>query len=159
MARELVDLSTIDLEHVAVPEDELRNMVPHAHEFRLIDGVCHLDCENGVVVGYKDWDDEPWWARGHIPGRPIMPGVLLVEGAAQVATVLMKKMEGWGNDRFIGLAGLDRARFRGQVAPGSRIYFASVKGQRSGNRMAKYPAQAFCNGKMVMDMDLLGVLL
>ncbi len=159
MARELVDLSTLDLEQVALPDDELRAMVPHAHEFRMVDAICHLDLEKGIVVGYKDWDENPWWARGHIPGRPIMPGVLLVEGAAQVATVLMKRMEGWGLDRFIGLAGLDRARFRGQVLPSSRIYFVSAQGRRSGNRMARYPAQAFCNGKMVMDMDLLGALL
>ena len=65
----------------------------------------------------------------------------------------------WGLDRFIGLGGLDRVRFRGQVVPPGRIYYVSKVGQRSGNRLAKYPAQAFYEGKMVMDMELLGVLL
>lgn len=159
MARELVDLSTLDLERDVLPEDELRTMLPHRFEFQLIDGICHLDLEAGVVVGYKDWEDDPWWGRGHVPGRPLMPGVLLAEGAAQVATILMKKSEGWGAERFIGLGGLDKVRYRGQVTPPARVYFVSKVGTRSGNRIAKYPAQAFCEGKMVMDMELLGVLL
>ena len=71
MARALIDLATLDLEHDVLPEEELRAMLPHRYEFQLIDGVCHLDLEEGVIVGYKDWDDDPWWKRGHVPGRPL----------------------------------------------------------------------------------------
>ncbi|HLU40511.1 MAG TPA: hypothetical protein VK081_14095 [Planctomycetota bacterium] len=158
MAQLLVDLAELDLSQDVVPEEELRAMLPHAYEFQLIDGICHLDLEQGIVVGYKRWDANPWWARGHIPGRPLMPGVLLAEGAAQVATVLMKKREGWGLDRFIGLGGLDNVRFRGTVVPPATVYFVSKVGTRS-SRIARYPAQCFHAGKMVMDMELLGVLL
>lgn len=156
MSRAIVDLSTLDLEGVAIPEDELRSLLPHDHEFRLIDRVCHLDLEAGIAVGYKDWDDNPWWARGHIPGRPIMPGVLLAEGAAQIGSVLVKKVEGWGEETFIGLAGLDKARFRGTVIPPGRVYFVSKAGRLSGGRLARYPAQAFFDGKLVLDMEMLG---
>lgn len=159
MPQLLLDLATVPLDTDVLPEAELRSMLPHAYEFQLIDGICHLDLEQGIVVGYKDWGSDPWWARGHIPGRPLMPGVLLAEGAAQVATILMKKREGWGQDRFIGLGGLDRVRFRGQITPPARVYFVARAGARSGNRLAKYPAQAFCNGSLAMDMELLGVLL
>ncbi|MEO0481575.1 MAG: 3-hydroxyacyl-ACP dehydratase FabZ family protein [Planctomycetota bacterium] len=159
MARSLVDLDSLDLSQDVVGEEELRRMLPHQHEFQLIDGICHVDVNDGLIVGYKDWGEDPWWARGHIPGRPLMPGVLMIEGGAQVGTVLMKMTEGWEAERFIGLGGVDDVRFRGQVLPNSRIYFASRRGQRSGNRMAKYFAQGYCNGKQVMDMKLLGVLL
>jgi len=159
MPRTLIDLGALDLSRELLSEQELRSILPHDYEFRLIDGICHLDLEEGIVVGYKVWDDHPWWARGHIPGRPLMPGVLLAEGAAQVATILMKKKENWGLDRFIGLAGLDRVRFRGQVAPPATVYFISKVGMRSGDRLAKYPAQAMVGGKIVMDMELLGALL
>jgi 3-hydroxyacyl-[acyl-carrier-protein] dehydratase len=158
MAQLLVDLAELDLTRDVISDKELRDMLPHAHEFRLIDGICHLDLETGIVVGYKKWDANPWWARGHIPGRPLMPGVLMCEGAAQVATVLMKKREGWGVDRFIGLGGLDGVRFRGTVVPPATVYFVSKIGNRS-SRIAKYPAQCYCGGRMVMDMELLGVLL
>ena len=158
MPQLLVDLAELDLNKDVLTEAELRAMLPHAHEFRLIDAVSHLDLETGIVVGYKKWDANPWWPRGHIPGRPLMPGVLMAEGAAQVATVLMKKREGWGLDKFIGLGGLDNVRFRGTVAPPATIYFVSKVGNSS-TRIAMYPAQCFSAGKLVMDMELLGVLL
>ena len=158
MARALIDLETLDLSRDVMDEAEVRTYLPHAFEFRLVDGICHLDLEKNLVVGYKDWDRDPWWARGHIPGRPLMPGVLMCEGAAQVCTILMKKRAGWGLDKFIGLGGLDHVRFRGQVEPPCRIYFVGMVGQQS-SRIAKYPAQCFVNGKLAMDMELLGVLL
>jgi len=134
-------------------------MVPHAYEFRLVDGICHLDLEEGIVVGFKRWDENPWWARGHIPGRPLMPGVLMAEGAAQVSTILMKRYGRFAPERFIGLAGLDRVRFRGQVVPPATVYFVSKIGQHRGERLARYPAQTFCDGKLVMEMELLGTML
>ncbi len=159
MARLLVDLSTLDLSKDVMAEEELRSYIPHRHEFQMIDGICHLDLDAGLVVGYKEWDSEPWWARGHIPGRAIMPGVLMAESCAQVSTILMKQTGVWSKDDFIGLAGLDKVRFRGLVTPPARIHYVSQVGRRSGSRMAKYPAQAFHAGKLVLDMELIGVIL
>ena len=159
MARALVDLTTLDLTSDAMTDEEIRAMVPHDHEFRLLDGVCHLDVDAGLIVGYKDFGADAWWARGHIPGRPLMPGVLMVEGCAQVSTILMKRREGWDDDSFLGLGGLNDVRFRGQVVPPCRVHFVSVAGPRSGRKIAKYPAQCFLNDKMVMQMELMGVLL
>ena len=137
-------------------EEELRSCLPHDHEFKLIDAVCHLDLDVGLAVGYKDWDNDPWWARGHIPGRPLMPGVLMAEGAAQISSVLMQHMTSLDEGKFFGLAGLDKVRFRGQITPPGRVYFATKKLQISGGRIAKYQAQAFSEGKLVLDMTLLG---
>lgn len=159
MARALVDLSTFDLSRDVMEEEQIRAMVPHAHEFQLLDGICHLDIEAGIIVGYKDWDEDPWWARGHIPGRPLMPGVLMVEGCAQACTILMKKRENWPDDSFIGLGGLNDVRFRGQIVPPCRVHFVSVAAPQSGRRIAKYPAQCFLDNKMVMQMELMGVVL
>jgi 3-hydroxyacyl-[acyl-carrier-protein] dehydratase len=159
MARPLVDLSTLDLSKDVLEEEVLRSYIPHRHEFQMIDGICHLDAETGIIVGYKDWGDDAWWAKGHIPGRAIMPGVLMAESCAQVSTILMKQPGGWSKDQFIGLGGLDKVRFRGLVTPPARIHYVSKVGRRSGNRMAKYPAQAYHQGKLVLDMDLIGVLL
>ena len=92
--------------------------------------------------------------------RSVAPtGALMVEGCAQVSTILIKKREGWDNESFIGLGGLNDVRFRGQVTPPCRVYFVSVAGSRAGRKIAKYPAQCFHEGKMVMQMELMGVLL
>jgi 3-hydroxyacyl-[acyl-carrier-protein] dehydratase len=159
MARALVDLSSLDLSRDVVSTEELRTLVPQRDEFQLLDGICHFEPERCVVVAYKDWPADAWWSKGHIPGKPLMPGVLMIEGAAQAATFLIKKMMGWSRERLIGLAGLNEVRFRGQVVPPARVYFVSAEGKVSGTRLARFPAQAWSNGELIMDMELLGVLL
>lgn len=159
MGQPIVDLATLDLSRNVISEEELRASLPHRDHFQLLDGICHFDPERGLAVGYKDWAADCWWSTGHIPGRPLMPGVLMIEGAAQVASFLIKKANAWAADSFIGLAGLDDVRFRGTVVPPARVYFVSGNLKISGRRLARMPAQAFCNGEMKMETELLGVML
>lgn len=159
MGQPIVDLATLDLSRAVVPDAELRTCLPHRHEFQLLDGICHFDPERGIAVGWKEWDAEPWWARGHIPGRPIMPGVLMIEGAAQIATFLVKQKSDWARDRMIGLAGLDDVRIRGQIGPGSRVHFVAGNLQISGRRLARMHAQVFCNDQMTLEAFVMGVML
>lgn len=159
MANGFVDISAIDPDHTAVSEEELRSMLPHDHEFRLVDRICHLDPEQTIAVGYKDWDDNPWWAKGHVPGRPLMPGVLMIEGCAQVATILMKCMpQGWDPNQFIGMGGVDNARFRRPVTPPARIFFCAQTTKVS-RKISRFRAEAYCNSERVMEMDLVGIVL
>jgi len=159
MGQPLVDLASLDLSRNVISEEELRSNLPHRGFFQLLDGICHYDPERRLAVGYKDWPADAWWAAGHIPGKPVMPGVLMIEGAAQVASFLIKKTSTWEIDRFVGLAGLNDVRIRGQVIPPARVHFVSGNVQLSGRRLARMPAQVFCNGQMTMEMELLGVML
>lgn len=159
MGQPILDLDSLDLTKDVVSEEELRRILPHRHEFSMLDGICHLDIPNKAAVGYKKWDADAWWGRGHIPGRPLMPGVLMIESAAQVASFLIKKTSDWEIDRFIGLAGVDSVRFRGSIEPPATIYFVSGNLRLSGRRMARMPAQVFCNGTIAAEMELIGVLL
>lgn len=159
MGQPLIDLQSLDLSRDVIAEAELRRCIPHRDFFQLLDGICYFDRERGVAVGYKDWDAEPWWASGHVPGRPLMPGVLMIEGAAQIATFLVKQLSGWAMDRMIGLAGLDDVRIRGQIVPPARVYFVSGNVQISGRRMARMSAQVFSNGQMTLETTIMGVML
>ena len=159
MARPLVDFALLDVSKDVIPQAELRSMVPRRDAFQLLDGICYYDPEQSLLIAYKDWTVDAWWAAGHIPGKPLMPGVLMIEGAAQAATFLLKKFNNWPPEKFVGLGGLDDVRFRGQVVPPARVHFVVGRGTLSGSRMAKFPTQAFCNGQMIMDMVLLGVIL
>ncbi len=159
MGQPLVDLNALDLSRDVVTEDDLRSVLPHRGRFQLLDGICHFDPERKLAVGYKDWGADAWWANDHVPGNPIMPGVLMIEGVAQVATFVIKQTSGWEIDRFIGLAGLNDVRFRGMVVPPARIYFVAGDVRLSGRRLARMPAQAFCNGTMTLDLELLGAML
>ena len=159
MSQPIVDLATLDLSEHVVPEEELRRCLPQRKLFQLIDGIVHLDVPNNVVVGYKDWDENPWWGEAHMPGRPLLPGVLMIEGGAQIASFLVKQQIGWNNDETIGLAGVNNVRVRGQVTPPARVYFVSSIEKISGRRLARMNAQVFSDGAMVMEMQVMGAML
>ena len=159
MGQPIVDLDSLDLTQHVVPEEVLRRALPQRDTFQLLDGIVHLDCENNVAVGYKDWDDNPWWGEAHVPGRPLFPGVLMIEGGAQIATFLVKQQQDWASDQMVGLAGIDGVRVRGQVTPPARVYFVSSIAKISGSRLARMNAQVFCDGAMVMEMQVMGAML
>ena len=94
-----------------------------------------------------------------MPGRPLFPGVLMIEGGAQIATFLVKQQKEWASDQMIGLAGIDGVRVRGQVTPPARVYFVSSIEKISGRRLARMNAQVFCEGSMVMEMVVMGAML
>lgn len=117
----LFDLSNIDIE--AEPlfgRSEIEKYNPQAYEMEQLDGVLWYDKEEKLVLGYKDVTEDEFWVRGHIPGRPLMPGVIMLEAAAQLSSVFVKKI--LGVDGFIGFAGIDKTKFRAPVQPGQRLY-------------------------------------
>src|SRR5512139_2530549 len=96
---------------------EIMSMLPHAYPFLLVDRV--LEIEAGKrIIGIKNVTyNEPFF-QGHFPGRPIMPGVLIVEAMAQTAGVLVfKSMPDEEHQRSVYFLGLDNVRFRKPVVP------------------------------------------
>ncbi len=97
----------------------IKEIIPHRYPFLLVD--CIEEMEPGVkAVGYKNVTvNEPFF-QGHFPEKPVMPGVLIVEALAQVGAVAVLSME--ENKGKIALfGGIDKAKFRRQVAPGDRL--------------------------------------
>ncbi|MEO6213219.1 MAG: acyl-ACP--UDP-N-acetylglucosamine O-acyltransferase [Vicinamibacterales bacterium] len=91
--------------------------------------------------------------QGHFPGSPVMPGVLMIETLAQVATVLlMHDSEGAHGDRVF-LRGVDNAKFRRQVTPGDRLRLEVTLGPRRA-RIARAKAQAFVDDDLVAEAEL-----
>jgi len=115
----LVDLSGIDLERFQLPIEQVRQLNPHRYEMEQLTGVVHLDPEAGVIVARRDIGPDEFWVRGHIPGRPLFPGVLMIEAAAQMCSAYYKFVQ--KDERFLGFGGVDRVKFRGQVVPGDRL--------------------------------------
>ena len=75
--------------------------------------------EDGLIIGYKDVRPDEFWVSGHIPGRPLLPGVLMIEAGAQLASFYTRTYVGWKG--FIGFGGVDEVKFRMQVPPGVRM--------------------------------------
>ncbi|MHC4156880.1 MAG: 3-hydroxyacyl-ACP dehydratase FabZ family protein [Planctomycetota bacterium] len=117
----LFDLSGIDLSGEPIFEREaIARVNPQRFEMQQLDGVLWYDKERFLILGYKDVTESEFWIRGHIPERPLMPGVIMVEAAAQLSSFFVKEI--YELQGFIGFASIDSARFRATVEPGQRLY-------------------------------------
>ena len=90
----VIDLQEVDLNRVLLTREEIYEQIPHRFEFRLLDGVCMLDRPNKRIITYADIRTDDWWVRGHIPNRPLLPGVLMLEMAGQTAALAEAKITG-----------------------------------------------------------------
>ena len=150
----LFDISGIDLNHVIYDIEHIKTVNPHRYEMQQLDGIVHLDLDAGTVIGFKDITENEFWIRGHIPSRPLMPGVLMIEAAAQLASFCAKKT--LGEERFIAFGGIEDVKFRGQVTPPSRLYllgkFLEVRPHRF-----KLAAQGLVKGQMIFHATVIGM--
>jgi len=86
-----------------------------------VDRLISLDLEAGQAVGIKTQRNDEFWTRGRIPGRPIMPGVLMIEMAAQISSVIYHRKFETGGKKFFGFGGVNEVKFRGTVEPGQEL--------------------------------------
>ena len=101
--------------------DAIESIIPHRDPFLLIDEVLELD--PGVHVRARSTvRGDAWFLRGHFPGRPIMPGVLMVEALAQTGAVGVLSHPDYAG-RLAVFAGIDGVRFRRLVQPGDVLDF------------------------------------
>lgn len=116
----LFDLSQIDLTTEPLFDREaVRKVNPQRFEMQQLDGILWYNKEKYLILGYKDVTEDEFWIRGHIPGRPLMPGVIMVEAAAQLSSFFVKQI--YSVEGFIGFASIEGAKFRSVVEPGKRI--------------------------------------
>jgi len=117
----LFDLSKIDLTAAPVFDKEaILRVNPQRFEMQNLDGILWYDKEKFLILGYKDVAMDEFWVRGHIPGRPLMPGVIMIEAGAQLSSFFVKHVYELAG--FIGFAGIVSAKFRAVVEPGQRLY-------------------------------------
>jgi 3-hydroxyacyl-[acyl-carrier-protein] dehydratase len=133
---------------------EILKILPHRYPFVMVDRILSLELGK-EIVGLKNVTiNEPFF-QGHFPARPVMPGVLILEGMAQVGGI----MAYYGNPKAIGnkllfFAGIDKARFRKPVIPGDQLIFTLqlLKEKRSIMVMG---ATATVDGQLVAEAELM----
>lgn len=130
--------------------------IPQRHEMALLHGVLHHDPEQRLAVGLHEARETDFWVRGHVPGRPLMPGVVMIEIAAQLCAWLGSFSLAMDEGQIFGFGGVDRARFRGSVVPGDRMIMAA-KLERVRRNIGTFQAQAWVAGERVFEGEIIGV--
>lgn len=137
---------------------EIQKHIPHRHPFLLVDRILELE-KGHRIAGIKNVTiNEPFFA-GHFPGRPIMPGVLLIEGMAQAGGVLwsvtIDALQG-GTPQYMYFAAIDKVKFRRPVYPGDQVRY-EVKMVSLKGRFCKMRGSAYVDGQLVVEADLVAM--
>lgn len=154
----IIDLTTLDSSNTAFSKEQVLGLNRQRDEFEQLDKLIYLDVEDGLAVGFKHQSPEEFWTRGHIPGRPLMPGVLMIEMAAQVSSLIFHLKFDPEGEKFFGFAGVDKVKFRGSVEPGDDLVMV-VKATRLRSRMASFQAQGFVGETFVFEGEVTGIVL
>jgi 3-hydroxyacyl-[acyl-carrier-protein] dehydratase len=136
---------------------EIMTLLPHMYPFLLVDRIVEID-PGKRIVGIKNVTyDEPFFP-GHFPGRPIMPGVLIVEAMAQTAGVLaFKSVSEKDKKRPVYFLGMDHVRFRKPVIPGDQLRL-ELEITRHRQAIWGFQGKAFVEQTLVAEADLLAML-
>lgn len=136
--------------------EEIQKLLPHRYPFALVDRI--IDYVPGKsAVGIKNVTvNEPQF-QGHFPGRPLMPGVLIVEAMAQVGGIVLTQLPELEGGLFV-FAGINKVRFRRQVVPGDQLIMTvellCVKQRRFGKMQARaeVDGQLACEGELMFSL-------
>ncbi|HHT9106033.1 MAG TPA: 3-hydroxyacyl-ACP dehydratase FabZ family protein [Candidatus Wujingus californicus] len=151
----LIDLNNIDLNKPIIDIEGIRAVVPHRYEMEQLSGIIKYSIEEGIIVGYKDVSNNEFWIKGHVPGRPLMPGVMMLEAAAQLCTYYYKQTT--KDERFLGFGGVDKVKFRGKVVPGDKLIIIA-KNKELRSRRAVFDTQGVVDGKLVFEGIVIGMV-
>jgi 3-hydroxyacyl-[acyl-carrier-protein] dehydratase len=155
-----IDVNTADCEQqqtlsskTTFTVEEIHTLLPHRYPFALVDRV--IDYVPGKrAVGIKNFTfNEPFFS-GHIPGRPIAPGVILVESMAQVGGIVLTQLPGM-KGKFFAFAGIDKTRFRRPVIPGDRLVMEVELLSFKLNRIAKMHGKATVDDQLAVEGEMM----
>jgi 3-hydroxyacyl-[acyl-carrier-protein] dehydratase len=153
---QIVDITPFDYNRPLYDLQAIRRVNPQRNEMEQLTGIVYVDRDQHVIVGFKDVTDQEFWVPGHMPGFPLMPGVILCECAAQLAGFYARKYDLLGGD-YLGFGGMEEVRFRQPVYPPCRLVIAAHATDIRRNRRAKFDFQGFVEDRMVFSGSMIGV--
>ena len=143
------DLDVLDIQR-------LLEYLPHRYPFLLVDRIVDMHSDESCVGIKNVTFNEPQFT-GHFPGRPIMPGILLIEGMAQTAGALCVHTQRLAKPKLVYFMTIDKAKFRKPVVPGDRVEYHLRKLSKRRN-MWWYKGEAKVDGTLVCEAELSAML-
>jgi len=133
--------------------DAILKALPHRYPFLLVDRILDYEKEKRIIGIKNVTFNEPFF-QGHFPGRPIMPGVLIVEAMAQLGGVLLLQEHELREKGLVYLVGIDNAKFRKTVIPGDQLRIV-VDVLRFKFKICKMRGEAYVNETLVAEAEFL----
>jgi 3-hydroxyacyl-[acyl-carrier-protein] dehydratase len=152
----IVDPTTLDFSRITADLETIRKYNPQRFEMEHLTAVIFEDSKLNLCVGYKDVTDQEFWIRGHMPGMPLMPGVVMLEAAAQLCSYFVQKFDLLGT-KMVGFGGLEDVRFRDPVVPGDRLILMCQLLKARRRRMLVSRFQGIVRESLVVEGILKGV--
>lgn len=134
---------------------EIMKIIPHREPFLFVDRVTYLE-KGKRAIGIKNVTMNDYFFRGHFPGHPIMPGVIIVEAMAQVGAVMMLA-SGENKGKLAFFLSIDNVKFRKPVVPGDQLLL-EVEAIKVKSRTAQVRGKALVDGKVVTEADFVCAL-
>jgi 3-hydroxyacyl-[acyl-carrier-protein] dehydratase len=150
-----IDPATLDLTPRIADLEGIRKFNKQRFEMEMLTAVCELDAARHYIVGYKDVGEDEFWARGHMPGFPLLPGVLMCEAAAQLCSFYVGKT-GVIKDNLMGLGGLDGGKFKRMVRPGERLVLVG-HGLKVDRRFTRFHTRGYVGSEFAFEVVVVGV--
>jgi 3-hydroxyacyl-[acyl-carrier-protein] dehydratase len=152
----IIHPSEYDLDTVIADIHEIRRWNRQRFEMEQLTAIVHEDQSRGLCVGYKDVTPDEFWVRGHFPGVPLMPGVLMCEAAAQLSSYYTQRRN-LLDAEVVGFGGLEEVRFREPVRPGDRLVIAVERVRVRPKAMIVCRFQGLVRESIVVDGVIKGV--
>lgn len=132
---------------------DILECLPHRYPFLMVDRIIDIDGDNSAIGVKNITYNEPMF-QGHFPGKPIFPGVLIIEGMAQTAgAIVIAQQREAGRNFIVYMLTIDKAKFRRPAGPGDRLEYHIRKIQRRRN-VGRYEAKAMVNGQIVAEAEI-----
>jgi 3-hydroxyacyl-[acyl-carrier-protein] dehydratase len=132
-----LDLRSLNFDQPIIGIERIREVNPHRFEFEMLTGIVHIDPARQLIVGFKDVRPDEFWVRGHMPGFPLFPGVLMCEAAAQLCGYYYIDQKIGHPGVLLGLVSIEETRFIRSVRPGERLVMVGT-GVKIHRRLTKF---------------------
>jgi 3-hydroxyacyl-[acyl-carrier-protein] dehydratase len=152
----IIDPSLLDLDRPIADIEAIRALNPQRFEMEQLTSILYEDLERKCCAALKVLTDDEFWVRGHMPGMPLMPGVIMLEAVAQLSSYFTQKHDLMGAD-IVGFGGVDNVRFRGLVTPGQKLIVMVEMLKARRGRMIVAAFQGVVDNNIVVEGTMRGI--